>query len=369
MRIGIDASRATAGERTGTENYSLRLARELIELGNEDEFVLYFREPPPPGVVPERPGVTSHVINFPRLWTHVRLSWEMATNAPDVLFVPAHVLPVVHPMRSVVTVHDLGYIYHKHAHRTLDWCYLHLSTLYNARTAAKVIADSNATKRDLVEKYDIPHDKITTIYLAHDDSFRPIEDSSAVAAVLDRYRIDSEYFLCLGTVQPRKNLMGTIAAYATLKRLHPVREKLVIAGKQGWLSEAIYKKARSLGIEDHVVFTGYVDQKDLPSLLTGATALVFASLYEGFGLPALEAMACGTPVVASNVSSLPEVVGDAGLLVNPRDIVAVSSAMAQIAMDAGLRRELRHRGLERAKLFSWRKCAQETLQVIRDAKS
>ncbi|MBI2953512.1 MAG: glycosyltransferase family 4 protein [Chloroflexi bacterium] len=367
MRIGIDSSRATVGERTGTENYSLRLVRELIDVGNGNEFVLYFREPPTPGTFPDYPSVTQQVISFPRLWTHVRLSWEMLTSSPDVLFVPAHVLPILHPARTVVTIHDLGYLYHRYAHRTVDWCYLHLSTLYNARMATKVIADSNATKRDLIEKYDIAAEKITTVYLAHDDTFRPIEEKAVIDAALRRYHIEDDYFFCLGTMQPRKNLMGTVAAYATMKRLHGVRHKLVIAGKHGWLSESIFKKARSLDIEDDVVFTGYVPDEDLPALLTGATALVFISLYEGFGLPALEAMACGTPVIASNVSSLPEVVGDAGLLVDPQDVIAVSSAMTRLATDSSFRNELSGRGIERAHLFSWRQSAAATLDVIRQA--
>lgn len=367
MRIGIDASRATVQQRTGTENYSFRLLNELIRLDDDDEFVLYFREPPDPSSFPKSSDVTHQVITFPRLWTHVRLSWEMLTSSPDILFVPAHVLPVVHPMRTVVTIHDLGYLYHKDAHRTVDWCYLHLSTMYNARAATRIIADSEATKRDLIEKYSISPEKIVTVYLAHDEHFKPVENEGEVNAVLDRYRIDEEYFLALGTLQPRKNLMGAIAAFATAKRVHSIKHKLVIAGKPGWLAEAIYKKARSLGIENDVVFTGYVADKDLPALLTAATALVFTSLYEGFGLPALEAMACGTPVIASDVSSLPEVVGDAGVLVDPQDTVAISTAMARLAADQRLRAELSVKGLQRSKLFSWKKCAEETLEVIRQA--
>ncbi len=368
VRIGIDASRATVRDRTGTENYSLRLLSELLQLDANNEFVLYFRDQPDPKLaVPDRDGVTCRVMTFPRLWTHVRLSWEMLTNSLDVLFVPAHVLPVIHPPHTVVTIHDLGYLYHRHAHRTVDWLHLHASTLYNARSATKVIADSEATRRDLVEKYSIDADKIVTIYLAHDENFRPVEDPNVVSAALERYGIEGEYFLCLGTMQPRKNLSGALSAYAMMRRLSDVKHKLVVAGKRGWLSEAIVKKARALGIENEVIFTGYVAEEDLPAVLGGATALVFMSLYEGFGLPALEAMACGTPVIASNVSSLPEVVGDAGILLDPQDIASVSSAMTRIATEPGLRAELSGRGLERARLFSWRRCAEETLQVLREA--
>ncbi len=367
MRIGIDASRAVGVQRTGTEQYSLRLIREMLSIDPDDEFVLYFRESPRPGDFPARRGVGHEVMTFPRLWTHVRLSWQMLTDPPDVLFVPAHVLPVVHPARTVVTVHDLGYLHHRHAHRAVDWAYLHLSTLYNARAATMVIADSEATKKDLVDRYQVPPEKVVTVYLAHDERFRPIEDAARLAAVRGKYGIDADYFLCLGTLQPRKNITGILSAFGALKRRLDVPHKMVIVGKPGWLSEATVKRASALGIKGDVIFTGYVDEEDLVVLLGGAEALVFLSLYEGFGLPAVEAMACGTPVIASNVSSLPEVVGDAGLLVDPLDTAAVCRAMTAVVARPDLREQLRANGLRRAANFTWRRCAEQTLQVIHEA--
>ncbi len=375
VRIGVDASRAVAGQRTGTEFYSFQLIRELIELDREDSFTLYFRSRPGDSDFSLRSGIEARVLEFPRLWTHVRLSWEMATRSPDLLFVPAHVLPVVHPARSVVTVHDLGYLYHRRAHRALDWMYLDLSTRYNSRVATRVIADSEATKEDLISHYGIDGSKISTVHLAHDQRFRPVEDCSIVEEVKRRHGIDGDYLLCLGTIQPRKNLAGTLAAYSIMKRRigrivggKSIKvPKLVMVGRSGWLSQGIYKQVQTLGIADDVIFTGYAGDQDLPAILSGATALVFASLYEGFGLPALEAMACGTPVITSNVSSLPEVVGDAGLLIDPTDNAALAEAMAQVCSDEGLRMRLRERGLKRAGLFSWRRCAEETLRVLRDA--
>lgn len=367
MRIGIDASRTGVRHRTGTELYSLRLIQELLAQDHEDELVLYFRSPPRETDFPLREGVEVRVIPFTRLWTHVRLSWEMLTQPPDLLFVPAHVLPVIHPSRCVVTIHDLGYLYHRRAHRSLDWTYLYLSTRYNARSATKVIADSDATKRDLVTHYGVDPGKISTVYLAHDERFRPVEDSNLMESVKGKYGISGDYLLCVGTIQPRKNLAGALGAYAALKRRLKKAPKLVLVGKRGWLSEGIFKQVKATGISDDVIITGYVADEDLPAILSGAIALVFVSLYEGFGLPALEAMACGTPVIASNVSSLPEVVGEAGLLVDPHNSRAISDAMVEVTTNAGLRQQMRERGLARASMFSWKRCGADTLRVLREA--
>jgi glycosyltransferase involved in cell wall biosynthesis len=378
MLIGLDASRAASAQRTGTEGYSLHLIRALLEIDQRNEYVLYFHRPPRPGLFPASPRWRARVIPFPRLWTHVRLSLEMLTAPPDVLFVPAHVLPLVRPRRSVVTVHDLGYRHEPQAHRLLDRLYLELSTRYNARAASHVIADSTATKRDLVQLYGTDPDRITVIPLGLDELFQPVTDPARLADVRARYGIPGDYLLYVGTLQPRKNLVRLIEAWARviadcrLQIADLGRWTLVLAGKKGWLYEEIFATVRRLGLEGRVLFPGYVPEEDLPALLSGATAFVWPSLYEGFGLPVLEAMACGTPVIAANVSSLPEVVGDAGLLVDPLDSEALAAAMQRLLADAdpstplraSLRAELRQRGLARAKLFSWPRCARETLAVL-----
>ena len=320
MLIGIDASRSVAQERTGTENYSLNLICHLLALGSDHHYRLYFNRPPsfPPKVFWGEGGAATlrpcglRVMPFPRLWTHLRLSWEMARHPPDLLFVPAHVLPLVHPRRSVVTIHDLGYLYYPQAHCLLDRLYLDLSTRYSARAATHLVADSSATKRDLIERYGVEPNKITVVYPGYDDTvFQPVRDEKAIGAVRAKYGVAGDYILFVGTLQPRKNLIRLIEAYW---KLEVGNWKLVIAGKKGWLYREIFQQVEKLGLEGKVVFTGYVPEGDLPALLSGARLFVFPSLYEGFGLPVLEAMACGTPVVCSNVSSLPEVAGDAALL-------------------------------------------------------
>jgi len=368
MRIGIDASRITREQRTGTEGYALSLIRTLLELDDRNEYILYFNRPPQPGLLPSSPGRSDRVMPCPRLWTHLRLSLEMAMRPPDVLFVPAHVLPLVHPPGSVVTVHDLGYLYEPQAHRLLDRLYLDLTTRYHARVAARLLAISYATRDDLVRHYSVPAERITVTYLAAGKDFRPVEDAEQIGAVKARYGIYGDYFLHVGTLQPRKNLVRLIQAFAQAATVIP-KACLVLAGGKGWLYEEIFATVRELGLRGKVIFAGYVPERDLPALYSGALALVFPSLYEGFGLPVLEAMACGTPVVCSNTSSLPEVAGEAALLVNPADTAALAAAMIQVVSNPSLRADLRLRGLKQARRFSWERCARETLAALQEAYS
>jgi glycosyltransferase involved in cell wall biosynthesis len=372
MLIGIDASRTTADRRTGTETYSLYLIRELLALGRGHRFRLYFRQAPSPDLFPQ--SEDRRVIPFPRLWTHLRLSWEMLSEPPDLLLVPSHVLPLVHPRLSVVTVHDLGYHYFPEAHTLSQNVYLRWSTRHNARTATRVLADSEATRRDLLEFYGIPGEKVAVVYPGRDEELAPVTDAAALAAIRARYGLGDAYLLYVGTLHPRKNLVRLIQAFAGLLRTlaaagqSPVSGlQLVLAGQKGWLYDEIWHQVDRLGLEHRVILTGYVPDADLPALLSGALAFVFPSLYEGFGLPVLEAMACATPVVCSSVSSLPEVVGEAALQVDPLDVEAWTGALHRIVTDAGLRRALIEQGFEQMRRFSWRRCAEETLRVLEDA--
>ncbi len=362
MLIGIDASRAVAAHPTGTEVYSRRLIQALLTLESPHRFRLYFRSRPPADAFP---GAELCVIRFPRLWTHLRFSWEMTRRPPDVLFVPAHVLPLVHPRASLVTVHDLGYLYFPKAHPWRQRLYLHVSTRWDARAAAHLLADSEATKADLAARYGISLDKITVVYPGHDETLAPVRDLAAIEVVKTRYGIAGDYFLYLGTLQPRKNLARLIAAFAALKpeTLRP-GTILVLAGKRGWLYDDLFAQVDRLGIEGRIFFPGYLPDEDKAVLLSGALAFVFPSLYEGFGLPVLEAQACGCPVITSTTSSLPEVAGDAALLVDPGDTDAIAAAMQRIATDPDLRKSLIERGLANVRRFSWTACAQSALSII-----
>lgn len=361
--IGIDASRAVIAQRTGTEVYSLHLVRCLLEIGTDRRFCLYFNTPPRPDLIPAVAHCQHRVIPFPRLWTHVRLSAEMLVRPPDILFVPSHVLPLIHPKKSVVTVHDLGHHYYPTAHTTSQRFYLEASTRYHSRVAAQIIADSRATKEDLVRIYGAERSKIAVVHLGVDPTLRPVQDPGSIASVRRKYGIMDRYILYVGTLQPRKNLSRLIQAFA---RLQTERERiqLVLAGKKGWLVDTILDQARALGLHDRVVFPGFVDDADLAALYSGATLFAMPSLYEGFCMPVLEAMACETPVICSNTSCLPEIVGDAALTFDPLDVDAMAAAMLRVLNDRKLAKTLVDRGMKQSKQFTWRRCARQTLDVL-----
>jgi len=379
MLIGIDASRAIVPSPTGTELYSRRLIQALLALASPHRFRFYVRSAPPAGLFPSvnppnRPAgpfpstnppnpcsiAELRIIRCRRLWTHLGLSWEMARRPPDVLFVPAHVLPLVHPRVSLVTVHDLGYLYFPEAHPFHQRCYLDLSTRWSARAAAHLLADSAATRADLVARYGVPADKVTVAWPGRDETLVPLRDPVAIEQVKARYGIAGDYFLYLGTLQPRKNLARIIAAFASLQS----QAVLVLAGKRGWLYEDLFAQVRRMGLEGRVLFPGYVPDEDKAALLSGALAFVFPSLYEGFGLPVLEAQSCGCPVVASTTSSLPAVAGDAALLVDPGDVAAIAVAMGRLAAEPALRQALVERGFANVRRFSWAACARTVMDVL-----
>jgi glycosyltransferase involved in cell wall biosynthesis len=373
LLIGIDASRATVAQRTGTEAYSWHLIRGLLELEDEHHYRLYFNQAPPAGLLPGAVAARceSRVMPFPRLWTHVRLSAEMAARAPDVLFVPSHVLPIVHPRASVVTVHDLGHRMYPAAHTDTQRRYLEWSTHYHVAKAAHLVADSQATKQDLIQYYGADESRITAVHLGVGPEFGPVTDPAELNRVRAKYGLGPRFLLCVGTLQPRKNLVRLIEAFAEVCRMDETSSldgtQLVLVGKRGWLSDGILRRGQELGLGDRVVFPGYVPEVDLPALYGAASLFVMPSLYEGFCIPVLEAMACGTAVACSATSSLPEVVGGAAILFDPLDVAEMASAIARVLTDEGLRRALAVRGEERASAFTWSRTAQQVLGILEHA--
>jgi glycosyltransferase involved in cell wall biosynthesis len=361
MHIGIDASRATVAARTGTEAYALQLTRALLAAASPHSWELYFREPPPEGLLPARPGpdrpVTHTVIRQRRLWTHWGLARRLHERPPDCLFVPAHVLPIHHPCPSVVTVHDLGYRRFPRSHPFAQRLYLDLATRFSAASATAVLADSQATRDDLIHYYGIPAAKIQVVYPGFDASLKPVRHPDGRWPVRRKYDLPEKFILHVGTLQPRKNLEALIAAY------DPAQIGLVLAGRRGWLSDSIYQKGRAKG----VVFLDYVADEDLAALYSMATVYAAPSLYEGFGFTVLEAMACGTAVVCSDGGSLPEVAGEAALVVPARDTAALARALARVVEDPDLRRGLIMKGFQNVGRFSWSQAAGQTLRVLDSA--
>ena len=367
MQIGIDASRAVGKLRTGTENYSLHLIAALLRGDSANRYVLYCNQQPAAGLFPLTTHTEIRTLPSRRLWTHLRLAWDVARRPPDVLFIPAHVVPAYCRCPAVVTIHDLGYLAHPEAHPLASRLYLSLSTRHSVRSARRVIAVSLATKDDLVAKLGVPQERIAVVHEACPPGYKPLADRRLGLAAAAKYGLTDPYVLSVGTLHPRKNVPRLLEAFALARRQQGLPHMLGLVGRIGWRAQAVGQTIAGLGLQDTVVVTGYVPEAELPLLLGAADALAFPSLYEGFGLPALEAMACGVPVVAANSTSLPEVVGDAGLLVNPLDVEDIARGLATVLTDRTLHADLAERGYLRAGEFSWEKAARETLAVLLDA--
>lgn len=359
MRIAIDASRSTVERLTGTEHYSRQLIHHLIEFNDaRDEphhFDLYFRDEPQADLFPESPHIEQIVIPFPRMWTHIRFASALWQSRPDVTFVPAHTLPRTFPGKSIVTVHDLGYKHFPEAHTGQQVRYLDWSTRHSSERADIILADSQATAQDLQEFYQTPSEKIRVVYPGVN---APIDQRDW--GLYAKYSIPFHYFLFIGTLQPRKNIERIIEAYKIWQNGNPESNiSLVLAGKKGWL----FDEAWVDGVEN-VHLIGYVEEEDKGALMRQAMALVFPSLYEGFGFPVIEAMHLGTPVITSNTSSLPELAGEAAILCDPLSTPEIAASMDLLTDNELLRRKLGVKGMLRAREFTWEKAAQQTLAAI-----
>lgn len=364
MLIGIDASRAVTQQRTGTEAYAYYLIRALIShtAGSEHRLRLYFNQPPPQDLFADLPHVEQRVMPFARLWTHLRLARELQQNPPDVFFTPAHVIPFVYRGAAVATVHDLGYHYFPEAHTKGQVAYLKLSTRANGRIARQIISDSAVTKADLVRFYGTDPAKIDVVYPGLDPDLKRVDDVQAIARVGAKYGINAPYLLYLGTLQPRKNLSRLVSAFAN----SGVPHQLLLGGKPGWQTEALFNELAALdaSVRERVLLPGFVAEDDKAALLSGAEALVYPSLYEGFGFPLLEAQQCGTPVLAANSSSLPEISGGSALLVDALDVGAIAGGLQQLVSDSDLRKDLVRKGEQNVKRFDWQKTAEAVLRIL-----
>lgn len=263
--------------------------------------------------------------------------------------------------KKIITVHDSQYLFPESTTliTRLRYKFLLSRTL---KTADKIIAVSNSIKKDLITYFNIPEGKIKVIFEAADEKFKPISHEG-VNEVKQKYNLSSPFILYVGLLTKHKNIPVLIKAFYKIKS--GIKHKLVITGTKAWKYREVFETVKKLNLQNDIIFTGYVDE-DLPALYNAADAFVYPSLYEGFGLAPLEAMACGTPVITSNISSLPEVVGDAGIMVDPSDIDGLARSIYEVLINDRLREDLIKKGLERAKMFSWEKCARETLNVYEE---
>ncbi len=362
MHIGIDASRIALTERTGTENYTYNLIEAIKRLDQTNKYTLYFNKLPQYFEITQ-PNMSTRYIPMPRFWTQVRLLAETMINPPDILFIPAHTLPLIRraKLKTIVTIHDLGSEYLPQHHQFPQKYYLNSSTKFATRFADQIIAVSESTKKDLIKKLSADPKKITVIHEGIDTNFFKPAPSADVKTVRTKLGLNSPYLLFVGTVQPRKNLEFLIEAFSKVKTSNL---DLIIAGKPGWLYEETYQAPKKYEVEDRVKFIGFVPTEELPALYTGAEAFVFPSLYEGFGLPLLEAMACGCPVIAADNSSIPEVVGEAGILVKTNDQKAWQKAIKTLISDPKLASEMIKKGYRQAEKFTWDKTAARTIKLF-----
>ena len=370
MKVCLDLTPALHNT-AGTGRYVRELSKALVDLGHGDQLSFFCVDPEggaeagTPGSVPRKTVRCSK-----RGWSaaaalssYLGIPMDRFVGDADVFHATWHLLPCLRTPATVMTLYDLSFALFPETHlRVLRWSSNALVPRF-LRACDRIIAISESTKRDAVRLYGIPEEKIVVTHLAAEDRFRPA-DPDRVAEVRGRFGLPPRFLLYVGTIEPRKNLDVLLGALLQLKgRGRDV--PLVVAGRLGWLYDGFLAKIRSLGLESLVLLPGFVPDDDLPALYTAAEAFVYPSVYEGFGIPVLEAMGCGTPVLCSDASSLPEVAGDGGILLPPGDPAAWAEAIARLTEEPALRRELRERGFRQASRFRWEETARRTWEVYR----
>jgi len=365
MIIGIDGRRPSEFK-TGISYYLENLLRELTKLDSENTYKLLGLKT---GLKSKNLKVYSlsrrkgRLIGF--LWKTI--GWprfEKLIKGCDLGFFPNFVIPPTKITKKILTIPDLAFVYYPGFIEQKNLKYLERFVKGSAEKASKIITISDHTKNDIIKHFGIPPLKIITTHLAAAPDFKPVEKEKSKKLVTQKYKIKKDYLLFVGTLEPRKNIETLIKAFS---RLMLIRKKyqLVICGSRGWYWEGIFKLIRKNYLTGDVKVLGYVSQKDLPLLYSAADLFAFPSFYEGFGLPVLEAMSCGTPVVCSNTSSLPEIAGEAAIYFNPFDTSELAARISEVLTNEPLRQKLIAAGLEQAKKFSWEKTAQKTLAVIK----
>ncbi|HEY75169.1 MAG TPA: glycosyltransferase family 4 protein [Thermoflexia bacterium] len=369
MRIYLDVS-AAVHRRAGLGRYAESLARALVAAEPDRYGLFYNRErgiEPLAGLehLPTRTVALGYKPWRMAVWLGqlTRVGFDRLLSDALLFHATEHLLLPLRSIPTVLTVHDLIFRHLPDHHKPLNRWYLNLAMPLYCRRATHVIAVSAHTRDDLVASYGLLPEKITVIYEAAAPHFRP-QPPEKVAAVRARYGLPERYILSVGTIEPRKNLSRMLAAFERVYE-EGLTDGWVIVGKRGWLYGDFFSRLEQSPVRGAVLFPGYVPDEDLPAVYAGAQALVFPSLYEGFGLPVLEAMACGTPVLASRGSSIPEVGGEAALYFDPLDTEEMTEAILRLLRDPVLREEMRERGFVQARRFSWSKAAAETVAVYR----
>lgn len=366
MRIAVHAKVLSEEMPSGIGYYTYNLLKNLSDIDKKNEYILYSDTPILHKIRAE--NFKEKIIKFPKFWTYLRLPIELRNEAFDLIFIPHEKLPPFVNSRKVITVFDLHSLKRYFMSPISVSAKIHflIAIKYAIKKADKVIAISESTKRDIIEKCGIDGGKITVTPLGYDKAlYKTYPDDDLIHTVKEKYGIKGNFIINTSSLLwYRKNLPKLIRAFYICKSKGLINHKLVITGKRGEAYDEIVSLTKSLNLEKDVILTGYISTEDMPILLSGADALAFPSLHEGFGLPILEAMACGCPVITSNCSAMPEVVGDAGILVNPYNEDEIAHAIERVLTDAELRNQMSNMGFIQAKRFSWENTAGETLKVF-----
>lgn len=372
MKIGIDGNEANIEFRVGSGVYAFQLLKHMYELDTWNYYTIYLKDKPCADMPAERERWKYKVVGPKKLWTQFALPFALYTQGEklDVFFTPGHYAPRFCPCPSVISILDLAYLKFEEYFKKEDLLQLKTWTRYSVKKSARILAISESTKQDIIKYYQYNPQNITVTYIGYDtETFHPIKDEQIIDEVLRRYGITRPYILYLGTLQPRKNLTRLVRAFNMLVEQEKYRDlgfKLVIVGKKGWLYEELFNEVKRLNMENVVIFTGFVPDDDKNAILSGAYIYTLPSLYEGFGIPILEAMASGTPVVTSRVSSLPEVSGECAILVDPYNEKSICGGFKLLINDAPLREDMSRKGLQWVKHFDWINTARTTLAVLEE---
>ena len=370
MRIGIDYTPAI-NQSAGIGRFVRSLVRAVLEIDKRNEYVLIHAAPNPDRTVeiPSGPNVTTRELRFRErvmdaLWhqLNVPIPIDLLTGPLDIFHAPDFALPRVFHGVSLITIHDLAFLIRPECADERLRVYLERVVPRSVERAKVIITDSENTRNDVICLLDADPERVFVVPGGVDPSFAPA-DESEVHQVRCTYGIHHPYILVVGVIEPRKNIPRLVDAYGRFRVRTGTSHRLVIAGKDGWLSDESHREAERSPFSEDIMFTDYVPEEQLAALYTGADVFAWPSLYEGIGLPVLEAMACGTVVACSNTSSLPEYAGDAALLFSPEDPEAIATALESACGDPILRSDLRHRGIERAAMFSWSRSGQRLVDL------
>jgi len=371
MKIAIDLTQIPK-QLTGVGFYMENLIKGLADIDHENRYYLFIKNESMPAfkvpnsnfkyiIVPKYP----YIIRV--LWEQIILPFRLLFERVQLLHSPHYTIPWLGWwFKRAVTFPDLTFFLFPEMHLSWKVNYFQNMMKISARVADKIISISYSTTRDMIDKLSIPPHKIATTQLAVSSKYKADIDKQKGKEVAVKYQLPSEYILFIGTIEPRKNILGLIKAYLLLPNLIRDKHKLVIVGKKGWHYDELFDFLSKIRNKEDIILLGYVSEEDLPYIYNYASLFVYPSFYEGFGIPVLEAMKSGVPVISSNVSSMPEVLGDAGILINPNEPEEIKSAMEKALNDKSLSDKMRQEGIKQAQKFSWQRCAEETLAVYYD---